>query len=126
MVRRMDDKDTEDWRAKRSADMEKLFRWAMAIIGFLILTVCSLAWRTVSRIEDINIENQKLVTGNSALIKELRTDVDLLKQNAVWTEKEKKEYEAIRSEVLIRWGFAIVTRGGQEILLKQPIKESGP
>lgn len=119
--RRDGDNESENWQYKRATDIEKLFRWAVGIIGMLILVICSLAWATVLEVKEISLTNQSLSTGNTREIDEIKRQ---LNTSATWSPEEKKEYERIKIKVYREWGYLSETRGGEEVLLKQPIKEN--
>lgn len=122
--RRHSDDDNENWKDGRAADIEKLFRWAIGIIGLLILIVCSLAWNTVLEIKKINLDNQVLITGNARTIDGIRKEFDAHEKlhSVVWTQEEKDEYKEIKKEVYRKWGYLTATRSGEEILHDKPIK----
>lgn len=133
--RRETDEQDENWQYKRASDIERLFRLAIGIIGLLILAVCSFAWATVLEVKQISLDNQTIAIGQArenqsqdSSIAFLRRDIQdhISKHVVVWTVEEKKYYEALREELYRRWGFISITRSGEEVLLKQPMKENLP
>lgn len=118
--RRSDDEENENWKYKRATDIENLFRWAIGIIGLLILIICSLAWSTVLEVKEISLTNQTLSTGNTREIDDIKKQ---LKESAIWTPEEKEEYKRIKIEVYRKWGYLSNTRGGEEVLLKTPMQQ---
>ena len=127
--RRNGDDEKENWRETRSRDIE---RFGIYIIGGLIVLASTLIGLQLNQmlksIEHLNTmaeNNEKLRTGNAAAIEILTIKFNDHAQThkVVWTEKEKAEYDEIKTKLYRKWDYLSNTRGGKEILHEQPMKE---
>ena len=128
--KRVDDSENDDWRDVRSRDVETFYKWVIGSLISVIVFAAIAFWGMVrSDLNELKATTKEIQVGQAGIMREnmlqdeaIRKVQTNLDQHSALVERDTKEYHALRDDYLSRFGYKLNTRGGEEVLLKQPMK----
>ena len=110
-----------NWEAISKIFLIPIIGIALTVIGFFVM----------NKLSDIQASIEKIQVGQAGIMRDNQLqdkNIDAIKveleTHLKFSDRDKKEFEAIRDDYYRRFGYISATRGGKEVILDRPMQNN--